>query len=214
ARADGALEEALRLVEQLVVRFPDSDQARAARRLKTEIRTHVGDSLRAVAERGLEGGDLPAARRALEQLQADWSDTPAARRLPTLMARLERSEKAAEQKREAEQKRAAEARARASSQLELLDWRWSESYGYAIAEGRVRNISGRRLENVVAQVTWYDRSEGFITADEALISLNPILPGQTSTFKVMASWNPAMHTASVSFKELFGGTIPTYRPGR
>src|SRR5690606_23231460 len=83
ARADGALEEALRLVEQLVVRFPDSDQARAARRLKTEIRTHVGDSLRAVAERGLEGGDLPAARRALEQLQTDWSDTPAARRLPT-----------------------------------------------------------------------------------------------------------------------------------
>src|SRR5690606_9745168 len=107
-----------------------------------------------------------------------------------------------------------EARARAGSQLELLDWRWSRSYGYAIAEGRVKNISGQRLENVVAEVTWYDRSGGFITADEALISLNPILPGQASTFKVIAVWNPAMNSASISFKKLFGSSIPTYRPSR
>ena len=44
ARADGAFEEALRLVEQLVVRFPDSDHARAARRLPPDPR-HAGRSV-------------------------------------------------------------------------------------------------------------------------------------------------------------------------
>lgn len=214
ARVDGSIDSALKFVDQLIVRFPDAPEARAARQLRAEIRAHVADSLRAVAEQGLEKGNLQAARRALEQLKADWSDTPAARRLPSLMARLERAERVAEQQREAERKRAEEARARAGSQLELLDWRWSRSYGYAIAEGRVKNISGQRLENVVAEVTWYDRSGGFITADEALISLNPILPGQASTFKVIAVWNPAMNSASISFKKLFGSSIPTYRPSR
>ena len=48
---------------------------------------------------------------------------------------------------------------------------------------------------------------GFITSDDALIDYNPILPGQTSPFKAMATENPAMRKASIDFKELMGGSI-------
>jgi hypothetical protein len=72
----------------------------------------------------------------------------------------------------------------------------------------VRNISGESLRNVEAVVTFYDKSGGFITSDDAIIEYNPILPGQVSPFKTITTWNPAMHTASIEFKSLMGGTIP------
>jgi hypothetical protein len=34
-----------------------------------------------------------------------------------------------------------------------------------------------------------------------------LLPGQTSPFKVMAKYNPAMKEASIEFKKMFGGQI-------
>lgn len=93
-------------------------------------------------------------------------------------------------------------------QLELLSWNWHTEYGYAIAEGRVKNISTESLRNVEASVTFSTKSGEFITTDDALIDLNPLLPGQTSSFKVMATRNPAMARARVEFKFLMGGTVP------
>lgn len=92
-------------------------------------------------------------------------------------------------------------------QLELQSWNWHTEYGYAIAEGRVKNISGESLKNVQAVVTFSRKNGDFITTDDALIDLNPILPGQTSSFKVMATENPAMGSANVDFKELMGGSV-------
>lgn len=79
-----------------------------------------------------------------------------------------------------------------------------------VAQGTVKNLTTRSLENVQVVVTFYDSSGGFITSDSALIEYNPILPGQTSPWKVMARWNPAMQRASVEFKSLFGPTLPSY----
>lgn len=93
--------------------------------------------------------------------------------------------------------------------LELVAWNWSTEHGFAKADGQVRNISPKPLENVAAVVTFYDKSDTFITSDDALIDYNPILPGQTSPFSVMARHNPAMRKASVEFKHMFGGTILT-----
>jgi len=57
--------------------------------------------------------------------------------------------------------------------------------------------------------TFYDANGGFITTSDALIDYNPILPGQTSPFKVMKTENPAMKKASVEFKYLMGApSIP------
>ncbi|MBE9582555.1 MAG: zinc ribbon domain-containing protein [Proteobacteria bacterium] len=100
---------------------------------------------------------------------------------------------------------------RASCQLVLVNSRWSEDYGYATYEGQVKNISSLKLENVQAVVTWYDRNDNMITSSSALIEYNPILPGQSSPFKVMKTYNPAMQKAGVEFSHLMGGTIRTYR---
>jgi hypothetical protein len=95
----------------------------------------------------------------------------------------------------------------AGPQLELSKWTWGPEYGYATAEGVVKNISGESLKNVEAVVSFYTKDGTFVKSDNALIEYNPILPGQTSPFKVISSDNPAMKTARVEFKHLFGGTI-------
>jgi hypothetical protein len=92
--------------------------------------------------------------------------------------------------------------------LELVSYSWHIEYGYAILEGQVKNISAQPLKSVEAVASFYDSAGGFITSADSLIAYNPILPGQTSPFKVMATENPAMKKAGVEFKELFGGTIP------
>jgi len=94
-------------------------------------------------------------------------------------------------------------------QLELLKYSWHIEYGYAILEGQVKNTSSRPLVNVLALASFYDASDGFITSADAIIEFNPILPGQISPFRVMATRNPAMKKAAVEFKYLMGGSIPS-----
>jgi hypothetical protein len=47
----------------------------------------------------------------------------------------------------------------------------------------------------------------FISSDDALIEYNPLLPGQSSPFKVMVRFNPAMKTYRVHFKDVLGRVI-------
>ena len=113
--------------------------------------------------------------------------------------------KVAYYEKEAEQKRL-----RAECDLELLNWSWGSNYGYAIAEGQIKNISGRKLDRVEALVTYYDNKRNMISSDSSLIEYRPLLPDQTSPFKVMTSYNPAMQKANIEFKFMFGGRIPTF----
>ena len=99
----------------------------------------------------------------------------------------------------------------AGPQLLIGKWSWREEHGYAIAEGEVTNASRRSLENVTAVVTFKTSAGDFITSDDAVIDFNPILPNQTSPWKIMARWNPEMKNASVQFKTLFGGTLRAER---
>jgi hypothetical protein len=91
--------------------------------------------------------------------------------------------------------------------LEVQKWHWYKEYDYAIAEGTVKNISSESLNNVLAVLQIYDKQGNFIKSDNALIEYRPILPGQTSPFKVMSSFNPAMGKASIDFKTFSGGTL-------
>lgn len=92
--------------------------------------------------------------------------------------------------------------------LLLIGYTFEIDHGYAILEGQVKNVSDHALKNVEAVGTFYDSGGNFITSSDALIAYNPILPGQTSPFKVMETENPAMKKAGVEFKALMGGTIP------
>lgn len=91
--------------------------------------------------------------------------------------------------------------------LEVQSWSWSEEYGYVTAEGQVKNVSTAALENVQVVVSIYTKDGTFITSADALLTYNPILPGQTSPFKAMTTANPAMKKANIAFKSLFGGEI-------
>jgi len=71
-------------------------------------------------------------------------------------------------------------------------------------EGEVENLTTESLSNVTAIATWYAKDGTFIKSDDALIAFNPLLPGQTSTFKTITSGNPRMSTYTVRFKDLLG----------
>ena len=105
---------------------------------------------------------------------------------------------------------AAEKASRSSADLRLGQWSWSETYGFAIAEGEVTNVSAVPLEHVVAVVTFLAADGSFITSDDAGIEYTPLLPGQTSPWKVHAQWNPAMKKARVEFKLMFGRKLVAF----
>ncbi len=92
--------------------------------------------------------------------------------------------------------------------LEVQSWGWAQEYDYAVAEGEVTNISGEPIRSAQAIVSYYDQDGKFVTSDDGMLKFNPILPGQTSPFKVMTTWNPAMKTARLQFKRLFGESLP------
>jgi|GEM_PF-5873571 len=95
------------------------------------------------------------------------------------------------------QKRQAELRQ--ASDIELLSWRWHKGYGWATAEGQVKNISGRKMEYVEARVTWFDKQGRMITSRSSYLEYTTLMPWQSSPFKVMAQLNPLMATARIEF---------------
>lgn len=95
-----------------------------------------------------------------------------------------------------------------SPKLRVLSQRAYQESRYHIVVGDLTNASSERLENVQAVVTWYTAGGDIVTVEDALIELDPLLPGQTSSFRVGARSNPAMDRYRLRFKHLLGGEIP------
>jgi hypothetical protein len=104
--------------------------------------------------------------------------------------------------------------AQTSPKLALISTKCRKEYGFEISEGEVMNMSSEPLRNVEAVTSYYDKSGSFVTSSDALISYNPVLPGQTSPFKTMTTDNPAIARCEVTFKDLLGGRIETGDPGK
>lgn len=148
------------------------------------------------------------AREVAELRQAELDDRARWQR----EQQVEAARRQREQRGEAERQRreqVAKAEKIGRVKLVIVSWHWSESSAFAIAEGEVLNVSNESLRNVEAVVTFRAVDGTFITSDSALIEYNPILPGQTSPFSVMATWNPQMKKASLRFKELLGTALQT-----
>lgn len=79
---------------------------------------------------------------------------------------------------------------------------------YAQFDGQVKNPTPVPLSNVKAIISYYDKHGTFLTSDGALITYNPLLPGQTSPFQVLTPWHPWMAKAALSFTTLWGQPIP------
>lgn len=86
--------------------------------------------------------------------------------------------------------------------LELLSWHWGR-YGqtnFVTAEGEVKNISNKPLDDVAVVFSVYDKSGTFITHRSCWIKYQPILPNQISPFNCTVSRNPEMSTAKIEFE--------------
>lgn len=92
--------------------------------------------------------------------------------------------------------------------LELLSYRGTREYSFLIVEGQVRNKSSQKLEGIMAVVETYDSTGQLVTSQDSMIEYLPLMPGQTSPFKVMIRDNPAIQNFKVGFKEILGGLVP------
>ena len=97
----------------------------------------------------------------------------------------------------------------ATALLELQSMNGTRQYNFITVTGEVKNISDKPMEAVQAVVSFYTEDGTFVKESSAIIEYNPILAGQTSPFKAIGTDNPAIKTWKVTFKKLFGGTIPT-----
>lgn len=120
---------------------------------------------------------------------------------PTIQKQVEK-----EQQRQEE----IEKKTKARYTLELISWQWHSEHDYAIVEGLVKNISKSSIQNIEAVAILYDENGKFITSDNALIKYTPLLPEQTSPFKIYVTWNPRMKKCSIGFKHFIGGVISYY----
>lgn len=93
------------------------------------------------------------------------------------------------------------------AQLALLSSRGYKEYDYSIVEGQVRNTSSRSIQSIVAVVTWYDDNDNFVTSESALIEYDPLVAGETSTFKVMSRTPASARRYSIDFKRFGSGSI-------
>lgn len=92
--------------------------------------------------------------------------------------------------------------------LELLDYENIREYGFITVKGEVKNISDKRLENILVVIYYFDENDEFIKTAEALIDYNPIMPNQISPFEAITTDNPLITNYIVTFKFMFGEFIP------
>ena len=97
----------------------------------------------------------------------------------------------------------------ATALLNLLSNTGIKSNGFITIQGQVENISSNSLNNVEAVVRQYDKDDNFIRYDVATIEYNPIMPGQTSPFKVIGKDDPRIAKYSIYFQFTDGGQIET-----
>ena len=95
--------------------------------------------------------------------------------------------------------------------LRLLGHGCRKEQPYLICEGEVRNITGQPLDSVMAEIRFKDQAGTFVKAESALIDYQPLMPGQTSPFKVYTMGNPQIWHFSFGFREMFGGALKAAR---
>ena len=71
----------------------------------------------------------------------------------------------------------------------------------------MKNVSGAPLENLLAVVIFRTEDGTFVTSADSLLDFNPVMPGQTTPFSVMTTWNPLIKTGAITFKRFGGGGI-------
>lgn len=85
-----------------------------------------------------------------------------------------------------------------------LGWSWSIVGDSAIAEGKVRNVSGRTLHDLKIAVHYYTDLDTPVARDESEADASVILPGGESPWRIATLLKPGMEKADVEFL-VYGG---------
>lgn len=88
--------------------------------------------------------------------------------------------------------------------LELLSRKCGKENINVYIVGEVKNISPESMEKVMAVAMFRTKDGALVKSEEAIIHSNPILPGQTSPFKVGGTDDPAITDCYLSFKNQVG----------
>ncbi len=91
--------------------------------------------------------------------------------------------------------------------LEIQSWKCDKEHGYVFVRGEVKNVSGAKLQNVMAVGEFRTKSNELVKTEEALLEYNPVMPGQTSPFEAGGMDNPEISSCNVSFKYLMGEPV-------
>jgi hypothetical protein len=89
-------------------------------------------------------------------------------------------------------------------QLELISRKCGKENINVFIIGEVKNISSESLEKIMAVGKFQTKDGNLVKSVEAVIDSNPILPGQTSGFKVGGTDDPAITDCYLSFKNQAG----------
>lgn len=91
--------------------------------------------------------------------------------------------------------------------LQVIDGYWSEDAGNDIVEGHVKNISEQPLMQVAVVVTWVLPDGVNVRTVSSFLEVDPLLPGQTSPFRVLAFHGSGMTSGRITFYTIFGGDL-------
>ena len=88
--------------------------------------------------------------------------------------------------------------------LELISRKCGKENINVYIVGEVKNISPENMEKVLAVAMFRTKDGALVKSEETIIASNPLLPGQTSAFKVGGADDPAITDCYLSFKNQAG----------
>jgi len=88
--------------------------------------------------------------------------------------------------------------------LELISRKCGKENINVYVIGKVKNISSESMKNVTAVGRFRTKDGSLVKTEETIIDSNPILPGQTSSFKVGGPDDPTITDCYLSFKNQSG----------
>jgi hypothetical protein len=94
-----------------------------------------------------------------------------------------------------------------SDPLTLTAFYWQvNSADFVEFEGQVTNNSEQPIRSLQALAEFYTADGQFITSGSTFMNINPLMPGQTTSFKGFESFNPQIDKVQIRFKT-FNGEI-------
>ena len=69
------------------------------------------------------------------------------------------------------------------------------------------NLTDKPIDSLTAVIEFRTADGTFVKSEMGIVEFQPLLPGQTSPWKVMTTHNPAIEKVGLRFKRMFSGAV-------